>query len=287
MRVNIPEFDRDTLNPEGFIDWFDAVEEVFEFKEWLQNLNQGNKSVKDYTTDLNQLIARKDIHESDDQLVSHYISGLRVKIIDYVKMFDPVSLSDAVLTTSEESKYPFFEGDGSSFDEWGDDGVVGDDYEGPPVFDDDQYEKESMLVYDSDIEDVIEEEEGLIEKGRFGGKKTPLKMSLLRWFWFENVASHFVPNQARPGVGSVDDGVANENYEEALVCDDDKYKEDVMTGDVGVNLMARRSCLTAQAIGVDWLNHNILLSTCTILGHVSTFVVDSGSCDNLIAEEAV
>ncbi|GKD44667.1 hypothetical protein Tco_1269312 [Tanacetum coccineum] len=171
----------------------------------------------------------------------------------------------------EESKYLFFEGDGSSSDEWGDDGVVGDDYEGPPVFDDDQYEKESMLVYDSDIEDVIEEEEGFIEKGRFGGKKTTLKMSLLWLMIFE----------------WVDDGVANDNYEEALVFDDDKYKEEVMTRDVGVNLMAMRSCLTPQAIGVDWLKHNILLSTCTILGKVCTFVVDSGSCDNLIAEEAV
>ncbi|GKG61076.1 hypothetical protein Tco_0616892, partial [Tanacetum coccineum] len=34
------------------------------------------------------------------------------------------------------------EGDCSSSDEWGDYGVVGDDYEGPPVFDDDQYEEE-------------------------------------------------------------------------------------------------------------------------------------------------
>nr|GFA45668.1 hypothetical protein [Tanacetum cinerariifolium] len=41
----------------------------------------------------------------------------------------------------EESEYAFFEGDGSSSDEWGDYGVAGDDYEGPPVFDDDQYEE--------------------------------------------------------------------------------------------------------------------------------------------------
>ncbi|GKC82575.1 hypothetical protein Tco_1138292, partial [Tanacetum coccineum] len=47
----------------------------------------------------------------------------------------------------------------------------GDDYEGPPIFDDDQYEEESMPVYDTDIEDVIEEEEGFIEKGGFGGKE--------------------------------------------------------------------------------------------------------------------
>ncbi|GJT97708.1 retrotransposon protein, putative, ty1-copia subclass [Tanacetum coccineum] len=72
----------------------------------------------------------------------------------------------------KESKYPFFEGVGSSSNEWGDYGMTGDEYEGPPVvFDDDQYEEESMPVYDTDIEDVIEEEEGFIEKDRFGGEE--------------------------------------------------------------------------------------------------------------------
>nr|GFD33282.1 hypothetical protein [Tanacetum cinerariifolium] len=42
----------------------------------------------------------------------------------------------------EELEYPFFE-----------------------VFDDDQYEEESTLVYDTDIEDVIEEEKGFVGKG--------------------------------------------------------------------------------------------------------------------------
>ncbi|GJR32779.1 hypothetical protein Tco_1109011 [Tanacetum coccineum] len=54
-------------------------------------------------------------------------------------------------------------GDSSSFfvehEEWKDDGVSDDDYEEAPVFDDDQFEEESMPVYDIDIEDVIEEEE--------------------------------------------------------------------------------------------------------------------------------
>ncbi|GJX28355.1 putative reverse transcriptase domain-containing protein [Tanacetum coccineum] len=85
-----------------------------------------------------------------------------------------------------------------------------------------------------------------------------------------NVASHFVPNQARQSGGSglkcfncgepghrqseckkarkralfaepgewEDNGVANDNYEGALVFDDDQYEEEVVTGDVGVNLMA-------------------------------------------------
>nr|GFA78316.1 hypothetical protein [Tanacetum cinerariifolium] len=68
----------------------------------------------------------------------------------------------------EELEYPFFEGDGSSFDEWRDYGMSGEDYEGPLVFDDDQYEEELMPVYDTTVEDVIEEEEGFVKKGGFG-----------------------------------------------------------------------------------------------------------------------
>ncbi|GJV55960.1 retrotransposon-related protein [Tanacetum coccineum] len=50
-------------------------------------------------------------------------------------------------------------------------GVVDGDYEGPPVFDDDQYEEESMPVYDTDIEDVNEEEEEFIGKRTFGAEE--------------------------------------------------------------------------------------------------------------------
>ncbi|GJR26703.1 putative nucleotidyltransferase, ribonuclease H [Tanacetum coccineum] len=71
----------------------------------------------------------------------------------------------------EELEYPFFEGDGSSSNEWRDYGMASNDYEGPPVFDDDQYEEESMPLYDTDIEDVIDEEEGFIGKGTFGGEE--------------------------------------------------------------------------------------------------------------------
>nr|GEW68227.1 reverse transcriptase domain-containing protein [Tanacetum cinerariifolium] len=60
MKVNIPEFDGNTLNPEGFVDWLVTVEE-----------------------------------ETDDQLVSRYIGGLRVKFMNSVDMFDPVTLSNA------------------------------------------------------------------------------------------------------------------------------------------------------------------------------------------------
>ncbi|GKF37268.1 hypothetical protein Tco_0114026, partial [Tanacetum coccineum] len=62
-----------------------------------------------------------------------------------------------------------------------------------------------------------------------------------------------------------DDDAAYEEYEEALVYDEEPECEgDYVSGDVGVNLVVRRSCLTPKADGDDWLKHNICQSTCTI-----------------------
>ncbi|KAJ9552872.1 hypothetical protein OSB04_016917 [Centaurea solstitialis] len=73
MRIDVLEFDGESLNPEGFIDWLATVEEVFEFKgvpEDKRNLKQGARSVDDYTTEFYKLIARNDIQESEAHLVS-------------------------------------------------------------------------------------------------------------------------------------------------------------------------------------------------------------------------
>ncbi|GJS37661.1 putative nucleotidyltransferase, ribonuclease H [Tanacetum coccineum] len=317
MRVNISNFARDTLSHEGFIDWLVAVEEVFEFKEvlenervsliatkltkerignkritsWqkmkkctranfipcnyqqqmyqqLQNLKQGSKSVKDCKTEFYQLIARNDIQEIDDQLVSRYIGGLRVQIMDSVNMFDPMTLSDA-------------------------------------------YQR--ALAFEK-------------QNRRVGGSSSP---AITGAFGSGNVASCFSPSQAKAGGGNTgpvsrasdssglkcfncgepghrqleckkagkrhlfadakgDDDAAYEEYEEAPVYDEDpECKEEYVFGDVGVNLLVSRSCLTPKADGDDWLKHNIFQSTCTISGKVYTFVCDSGSCDNLIAAKAV
>nr|GEX56918.1 putative reverse transcriptase domain-containing protein [Tanacetum cinerariifolium] len=49
----------------------------------------------------------------------------------------------------EELEYPFFKGNGSSFDEWRDYGVASDDYEGPSMFDDYQFEDELEMGDDA------------------------------------------------------------------------------------------------------------------------------------------
>ncbi|GJU23735.1 reverse transcriptase domain-containing protein [Tanacetum coccineum] len=294
MRVNIPEFDGNTLNPEGFIDWLVVVEEVFEFKEvpenkrvsliatklrgrasaWWQQLKLSRERVgKPRVTSWRKMkklfVAAIDVPATEDQLVSHYIGGLRVQIMDSVNMFDPVTLFDA-------------------------------------------YQR--ALAFEKQNRRVGSSSSPVITGGSSGSG---------------NVTSRFVPNQTKVGGGNTgpvskgvgssglkcfncgepghrqseckkaekrhlfadeeweDEGVTDDEYEEPPVFDDDQYEEEIVSGDVGVNLMVRRSCLTPKAAGDDWLKHNIFQSTCTILGKVCTFVVDLGSCDNLIAEEAV
>jgi hypothetical protein len=142
------------MQPEEFLDWVTAVEEILEFKEvpndkrvplvatkfrgraaawwqqlkqtraregkakitsWtrllkkmrpaflphnylrimyqrLQNCSQGSKSVEEYMDEFHKLLARVDLSESVEQLVSRYIGGLRPQIQDMVNLFDPMNI---------------------------------------------------------------------------------------------------------------------------------------------------------------------------------------------------
>ena len=65
-------------------------------------------------------------------------------------------------------------------------------------------------------------------------------------------------------------------------------EEEIVSGDEGTNLLMRRSCLTPKHVeDSSWLRTNIFQSICTILGKVCRFVIDAGSRDNMISEEAV
>jgi hypothetical protein len=61
----------------------------------LQNWSQGSKSVDEYTEEFYKLLTRVDLSESDDQLVSRYIGGLRSQIQGTLNLFDTVNVSKA------------------------------------------------------------------------------------------------------------------------------------------------------------------------------------------------
>nr|GFA51905.1 hypothetical protein [Tanacetum cinerariifolium]GFA51933.1 hypothetical protein [Tanacetum cinerariifolium] len=237
MRVNIIEFYGNTLNSEGFINWLVAVEEVFEFKE------------------------------TEDQLVSRYIGGLRFQIIDFVNMFDPVTLSDAYQRALVFEKQNQRVGSSSSLTITGGSfGLgnmasrfvpnqieVGGDNTGPV----------SKGVGSSGLK--------CFNCGEPGHRQLECKKAGKRHLFVEEEWK--------------DNGVVDDDYEEHPVFDDDQYEEELVSEDAGGEFDGK--ALLLDTVGDDWLKHNIFQSTCNILGKVCTFVVYPGSCDNLIAEEEV
>ncbi|GJV46316.1 putative reverse transcriptase domain-containing protein [Tanacetum coccineum] len=304
MRVNILKFDGNTLNPKGFIDWLVAVEEVFEFKDvpenkrvsliatklrgrasaWWQQLKltrervgktrvtiwrKMKKLLRENFISHNYQRLMTDIQEIDDQLVSCYIGGLRVQIMDSVNMFDPVTLSD------EYQRALAFEKQNRQVRSLSSPAITGGSSGSGNVTS--QFVPNQTKVGGGNI--------GPVSKG--------VGSSGLKCFNCDE-PGHRQSECKKAGKRHLfvdeeweDNGVVDDDYEEPPVFDDDRYEEEVVSGDVGVNLMVRHSCLTPKAVGDDWLKHNIFQSICTILGKVCTFVVDPGSCDNLISEEAV
>ncbi|XP_031387261.1 uncharacterized protein LOC116200565 [Punica granatum] len=63
--------------------------------------------------------------------------------------------------------------------------------------------------------------------------------------------------------------------------------EEVVTGDTRKILVVRRSRLAPKVADDNWLRHNIFQSTCTVLGKVCRFVIDAGSCENIVSIETV
>jgi hypothetical protein len=56
----------------------------------LQNLSQGSKTVDEYIEEFYKYLTWVDLAETDDQLVSRYIGGLRQNIQDSLNLFDPI-----------------------------------------------------------------------------------------------------------------------------------------------------------------------------------------------------
>ena len=59
--------------------------------------------------------------------------------------------------------------------------------------------------------------------------------------------------------------------------------EKILEGDTGPVLVIHRIYLTPPANRDEWLHNKIFQSMCTILGKVYYFVIDVGSCENIVS----
>ncbi|XP_076901793.1 uncharacterized protein LOC143556338 [Bidens hawaiensis] len=232
----------------------------------LQNLKQGSRSVDEYTTEFYHLISSNDIQETDEKLVARYIGGLRVQIMDSVNLFDPLTVAEAYqrALAFEKQKRRV----GSSYSPAPAGGNSGSGSGGPRVVPSQQ--RSGANNTGSTSKGASSSGVKCFKCGETGHRQVDCNQAGKRHLLVESEDEQY------------------EEYEKAPEYDEEpEYEEEFVTGDVGVNLVVRRSCYTPKADGDGWLKHNIFHSTCTILGKVCTFVIDSGSCDNLISEEAV
>ena len=61
----------------------------------LQNLRQGSRTVEEYASDFFEMTARITLTETEEQLVSRFIGGLRSQLQIPLQQFNPTSVSEA------------------------------------------------------------------------------------------------------------------------------------------------------------------------------------------------
>lgn len=325
FRMDIPEF-HGNVNAEEFLDWIMAVEEVLDFKavpdarraplvttrfrgraaawwtqtktrrarmgkaklvSWdklkkhmkaaflpynyartlyqsLQNLRQGTKSVTDYSTEFFMLLARNDIAETEEQTVSRYIGGLRVAIQDVLNMFDPLTVAEAhqraLAIERQQSRR---------------------NYNSPTTVPPNRGPATALPVPRANpaAHPALPSAPATAPPNVGGG---------IRCFGCGESGHrrNVCPKNTRPGLFTDD---AQELFGDPIYDDDVEPDDDVeeVAGDVGHALVVQRSFLSPPGRDDGWLRNNIFQSSCTIGGKVCRFVIDSGSCENVVAEEVV
>ncbi|KAI9180743.1 hypothetical protein LWI28_007723 [Acer negundo] len=321
MRIEVPEF-QGSLQLKEFLEWVGIVEEILEFKkvperekvalvstrlrgraaawwqqlkltrnrsgkpkisDWekmkgklraeflphnfqrlmyqrLQNFRQGMKSVDEYTTEFYQLLVRNDIQETQDQLVSHYCGGLRTQILDMINLFDPVTVTEAHQRALQLEKSLSRKPSTGTFSNIG----------GGP-------NSRSGTTNGNNSG-------GTNARNRWGasGSSNPTQ---------RNPTNPTQPPRITGGFRCFGCAEFNEDDTEIGVDpqieEEDVVNEELVDGVTGTLLMVRRSCLAPRTNEENWLQNNIFQSTCTILGKVCKFVIDGGSCENIVSAEAV
>ncbi|KAG7558942.1 Retrotransposon gag domain [Arabidopsis thaliana x Arabidopsis arenosa] len=325
FKCEIPEF-HGSSSPEELLDWFGTVDEILEFKRvpldrcvpliairfrsraaawwsqfkstrarqgkskiisWdklrkhmrqnflpfnydqvlfqkLQNLRQGNRSVEEHGTEFFLMLNRVELQDSEQQLIARFIGGLRQQIQHTLNLFHPLSLAEAhqqALTVEAQTRGNFSGWSASSSRTPRTTLLPSPNAEPTPT------KTETTIV---PIDTNRQSRSGTLRCfscGELGHRQSAC------------------PTRNRRGL------LLDNTGRDVEVIYDEDDTDDVLVeeleADSGPLLMLRRSCLAPRSQSEPPQRHNLFHSRCTIGGKVCTFIIDSGSCENVIAESAV
>ncbi|XP_023640321.1 uncharacterized protein LOC111831043 [Capsella rubella] len=240
----------------------------------LQNLRQGSRTVDEYAEEFYLLLSRNEVYDSQVQLVSRFIGGLRLQLQNAMCQFDPDSVAEAHRRASsfeQQQRTPSWSTPGSRSRSSDQSPVPGGFSPRNAV---DQPKMDNKPV-------VKEDDPGLRRSSR----------NALRCFACGEPGHRQTacPNYKRGWL------FTEENLkDDDDVCDDltsvEKETEEPLhhtSGDKGISLVLNRTCLTPQQREEHWLRTNIFRSSCTIRDRICTFIIDSGSSRNVVSASAL
>lgn len=229
----------------------------------LQHLRQGRRTVEEYSTEFFLLLNRIDLHDSDKQLVACFIGGLRQQIQFTLNMFSPLTLSEAhqqALTIEGQNM--------TTASPW----YSTRQQRVPPA---------SSASTSNTSPSTTNTETALVpvEVSR------PARTGTLRCFSCGEPSHRMAACPTRNKRGLLLD---TSGRDVEVVYDDTTDDEtEELVADTCVSLMLRRSCLAPRSDEEFPQRNNLFHSRCTIEGKVCKLIIDSGSSENVIAEDAV
>lgn len=241
----------------------------------LQNLRQGNHSVEEYTTDFFHMAARMTTAETQEQLISRFIGVLRSQLQNALQQFNPSTVSEAHQralamevqlrsnwTSSSTRTRPQLNTTTET--------TLG------------QSSNATTSKPDANQKDIPNDS---IASSRLA------RSNALRCFTCGE-RGHIqtaCPKQNRRGLLTQEAACDGEPRFDEYNSDQDNDNDEI-EGDTGPQhqiLVLRRSCLAPRSSLESWLRTSLFRSTCTINDKICKLIIDSGSCANVIAEEAI
>ncbi|EOA32275.1 hypothetical protein CARUB_v10015536mg [Capsella rubella] len=228
----------------------------------LQNLKQDSRSVDEYAEEFYVLLTRTEVADSQFQLVSCFIGGLRSQLQSLLAQFDPTSLSEAHRRAA-------------SFEQQHRSASWNTPASRPrPI----EQHNSTSASQPRDSKDQTKQE----PKFGFREDENGMKRST------RNALKFFSCGEPGHRQNAYTGDPQDDVYDSTKELDDDHHKDNhAIFGDKGVSLVSRQTCIAPPLPHDNWLRYKIFKSTCTIHDRVCTFIIDSGSSRNVISEMAV